>query len=487
MALDTTFEKCDPKTGQVIANYKNFTADEVFTQVNLAQSCAIRWQEFGAIARKRTLLNWASYISKNQKEIAELVALECGKPSSDAVLEVSMAIVHLAWAAKHAAEIMQKQNRPAGLLMFNMKAQVQRSPLGVIGVIGPWNYPVFTPMGSIAYALAAANTVVFKPSEFTPGVGKWLADSFAQIAPFENIFTTVTGLPDTGKALTQSKVNKISFTGSTKTAKQVAESCAKSMIPVVLECGGKDPVIVAADADIKLAAEYTLWSAMANAGQSCIGTERVYVVESVADQFIEKISKMTKKIKAGRDYGPSTIPSQLNVIQSHLSDAKAKGAKFIFGGTDSVKGSYVEPVIMLEVPEDSIAMTEESFGPIIAINKVSTTDEAVRLSNASSYGLAAAVFSKRDGEKIAAKLACGMVSVNSVFLFAAVASVPFGGVKNSGYGRTHGAEGMLEYTYARVVVRTKFKIPLRFTTFNRTKFSEMFLSGLIKRLYGRKK
>jgi acyl-CoA reductase-like NAD-dependent aldehyde dehydrogenase len=255
----------------------------------------------------------------------------------------------------------------------------------------------------------------------------------------------------------------------------------------VLECGGKDPVIVAKDADIKLAAEYTLWSAMANGGQSCIGAERVYVVESVADQFIEEISKMAKKIEVGKDYGPATMPSQLNVIQSHLDDAKAKGAKFLLGGADSVKGAYVEPVIMLDVPEDSTAMTQETFGPTIAINKVSNTDEAIKLSNASTYGLAAAVFSKRDGEKIASKLACGMVSINSVFLFAAVASVPFGGVKDSGYGRIHGAEGLLEYTFARTVVKTRFKIPLRFTTFKRTRFSEKILTTLIKRLHGRKK
>ena len=487
MSTTATFDKADPATGEVIAQYKNFSRDEVFTCVDSARLASIRWAEFGFTARKRTLLKWASNITKNQKEIAQLVASECGKPIGDASLEVSIAIDHIAWAAKHAEQIMRKQDRPSGLLMFNMKAQVQRSPLGVVGVIGPWNYPIFTPMGSIAYALAAGNTVVFKPSEYTPGVGKWLADSFAQIAPFENILTTVTGLPDTGKALTESAVNKISFTGSTRTAKKVAASCAERMIPVVLECGGKDPVIVDKDADLKLAAEYALWSAMANAGQSCIGAERVYVVESVADQFIEIITNMAKKIQIGKDYGPATMPSQLNVIQSHLDDAKARGAKFLVGGADSVKGAFVEPVIMVDVPEDSTAMTQETFGPTLAINKVLNTDEAIRLSNASSYGLAAAVFSKRNGEQIASKLACGMVSINSVFLFAAIPSVPFGGVKDSGYGRIHGAEGLLEYTYARTVVKTRFKIPLKFTSFKRTRFSEKILTTLIKRLHGRKK
>ena len=487
MSTTATFDKADPATGEVIAQYKNFSRDEVFTCVDSAHLASLRWAEFGFTARKRTLLKWASYITKNQKEIAQLVASECGKPIGDASLEVSIAIDHIAWAAKHAEQIMRKQDRPSGLLMFNMKAQVQRSPLGVVGVIGPWNYPIFTPMGSIAYALAAGNTVVFKPSEYTPGVGKWLADSFAQIAPFENILSTVTGLPDTGKALTESAVNKISFTGSTRTAKKVAASCAERMIPVVLECGGKDPVIVETDADLKLAAEYALWSAMANAGQSCIGAERVYVVESVADQFIEIITNMAKKIQVGKDYGPATMPSQLNVIQSHLDDAKAKGAKFLVGGADSVKGAFVEPVIMVDVPEDSTAMTQETFGPTLAINKVLNTDEAIRLSNASSYGLAAAVFSKRNGEQIASKLACGMVSINSVFLFAAIPSVPFGGVKDSGYGRIHGAEGLLEYTYARTVVKTRFKIPLKFTSFGRTKLSEKVLTTLIKRLHGRGK
>jgi acyl-CoA reductase-like NAD-dependent aldehyde dehydrogenase len=487
MSTNATFEKFDPRTGQVLASYKNFSQDEVFEVVERAHDAAVRWHEFGFTARKRALIKWATYISKNQKEIAKLIADECGKPIGDATLEVSIAIDHIAWAAKHAQQIMRKQDRPSGLLMFNMKAQVQRSPLGVIGVIGPWNYPIFTPMGSIAYALAAGNAVVFKPSEFTPGVGKWIGDSFAQVAPFENILTTVTGLPDTGRALTQSRVNKVSFTGSTRTAKKVAASCAESMIPVVLECGGKDPVIVAKDADIKLAAEYTLWSAMANAGQSCIGAERVYVVESVADEFIKTITKMARDIEVGKDYGPATMPSQLKVIQSHLDDATEKGAKFLVGGNDSVKGAFVEPVIMVDVPENSTAMTEETFGPTLAINKVTNTDEAIRLSNASSYGLSAAVFSKRDGEKIAAQLACGMVSINSVFLFAAVASVPFGGVKNSGYGRIHGAEGMLEYTYARTVVKTRFKIPLKFTSFKRTKLSEKILTTLIKKLHGRGK
>ena len=212
MSTTATFAKHDPTTGEVIAQYKDFTPDEVFATVLSAKEAAIDWQALGFKARKKVLLNWAALLTSRVKEIAQLIAVETGKPVSDATLEVSIAIDHLAWAAKNAEEIMQTQNRAAGMLMFNMKAQVQRSPLGVVGVIGPWNYPMFTPMGSIAYALAAGNTVVFKPSEFTPGVGKWLADTFIEVAPFAAIFTTVTGTPECGKALTQSAVSKISFT-----------------------------------------------------------------------------------------------------------------------------------------------------------------------------------------------------------------------------------------------------------------------------------
>jgi len=481
------FESLDPIDGSVLASYPNTSAEQVGDCVDRARVASRAWQDLDFNGRRKVLLKWAAHITKNVDEIAELVRAETGKPISDATLEATLALGHLAWAAKHAESVLSKQHRPSGLLMFNMKTNVTRVPMGVVGVIGPWNYPIYTPMGSIAYALAAGNTVVFKPSEFTPGVGRWLAKSFSMVAPFEDIFTCVTGLPDTGRALTESAVDKISFTGSTRTAKKVAAACAERMVPVVLECGGKDPVIVAADADVNRAAEYALWSAMSNAGQTCIGAERVYVVSEVADKFIAKITQLAKQVHPGSDanYGPATMPSQLKVIQSHIDDAAAKGAKFAIGGTDSVKAPFVEPVIMLDVPEDSTAVTEETFGPTLVINRTADIAEAIRLANATRYGLAASVWSKRNGEKIAAQLQCGMVSVNSVIAFAAIASVPFGGVKDSGYGRIHGPEGLLEFTYPRTVVKTLFNIPIVFTTFGRTKFADKFIKIAIKTLHSK--
>ncbi len=484
-----SFDSYNPATGEVAGTYPIMTTKEVTTTVLHARNASAQWQKLGFTGRKKVLLAWSSLIINRVDQIAALVSEETGKPIGDAKLEVSIAVGHIGWAARHAEEIMRTSYRAPGLLMANMSATVQRSPLGVVGVIGPWNYPIFTPVGSISYALAAGNTVVFKPSEYTPGVGMWLAEVFNEVAPFADIFTTITGLGETGGALCASGIDKLSFTGSTRTAKLVAAQCAANMTPVVLECGGKDPVIVASDANLERAVDATMWSAMANAGQSCIGAERVYVDEKVADKFVALAVELAKTIHAGApgdgNYGPATMPSQLKVIQSHIKAAIKDGGTCAYGGPESVKPPFVQPVILLDVPEGSAAMQEETFGPTIIINSVRNMHEAIELSNASGYGLGANVWSKRQGKRIAAELECGMVAINSTFSFAAIASVPFGGVKQSGYGRVHGPEGLLEYTYPRTVVRTRFNLPMNFLSFKRKASEEKLVVTLTRWLKGR--
>ena len=486
---NATFASHYPVTGEVIAEYPIADRDQVLAAVTRARAASMAWQELGFSGRRKVLLKWSNLLISRLDEITEIVSRETGKPVSDAKLEASLAVVHLGWAARHAEGVMRTSHRSPGALMANMSATVERSPVGVVGVIGPWNYPVYTPMGSISYALAAGNTVVFKPSEYTPGVGRVLAKTFAEVSQNSDIFICITGLGATGKDLCESGVDKLAFTGSTRTAKLVAAACATNMTPVVLECGGKDPVIVAADADIKRAADATIWAAMSNAGQTCISAERVYVHESVADKFIEEALKVARKIHPGApgvgNYGPATMPSQINVIQGHIDDAIAKGAKVALGGSDSVKAPFVEPVILLDVPENSTAMTDETFGPTIAINRVKSMDEAIALSNASKYGLGSSIWSKRQGKKIARQLHCGMVAINSTISFAAIASVPFGGVKDSGYGRIHGPEGILEFTYPRTVVRARFQLPLAITSFKRTKGIDKLIVTATRLLNGR--
>ena len=485
----STFASHNPVTDEVISSHEIFSEAAVRAAVDRTRNASKEWRELGFRGRRRVLLKWSTDLLANVDELTAIVSLETGKPLSDAKLEASLAAGHIAWAARHAESVMRTSHRSPGLLMANMSATVERSPVGVVGVIGPWNYPVFTPLGSIAYALAAGNTVVFKPSEYTPGVGEYLAQSFIDSCMLADVFTCVTGLGETGKFLCESGVDKLAFTGSTRTAKIVAATCAAHMTPVVLECGGKDPVIVAHDADIKRAADATVWSAFSNAGQTCIGAERVYVDERVADKFIAKVLEIAKDIHPGAPghgkYGPTTMPKQVPIIQSHINDAIARGAKVMMGGSDSVKAPFVEPVILCDVPEDSIAMTEETFGPTIAINRVKNMAEAIELSNATRYGLGASVWSKRRGKQIASQLHTGMVSINSVIAFAAVDSVPFGGVKDSGYGRIHGPEGLLEFTYPRTVVRARFQLPIAFTSFSRTSGNDKLIVGLTKFLKGR--
>ena len=483
------FDSHNPATGDVIAQYPQTSEEGVRAAVTAARIASVSWRNLGFRGRRKVLLKWSKYLLDHVDELTAVVSEETGKPISDAKLEAALAAGHIAWAARHAESVMRTSHRSPGLLMANMSATVERSPVGVVGVIGPWNYPVFTPLGSIAYALAAGNTVVFKPSEYTPGVGEFLARSFIDSSLLADVFICVTGLGETGKYLCESGVDKLAFTGSTRTAKIVAATCAAQMTPVVLECGGKDPVIVAHDADIKRAADATVWSAFSNAGQTCIGAERVYVDERVADSFIAKVLEIAKDIHPGAPghgkYGPTTMPKQIPIIQSHIDDAIARGAKVILGGSDSVKAPFVEPVILCDVPEDSIAMTEETFGPTIAINRVKDMAEAIELSNATQYGLGASVWSKRSGKKIASQLHTGMVAINSVISFAAVDSVPFGGVKDSGYGRIHGPEGILEFTYPRSVVRARFQLPISFTSFSRTNGSDKLIVTLTKFLKGR--
>jgi aldehyde dehydrogenase (NAD+) len=483
------FNSHNPVTGEPIGTYTIHSAKEVSETVDYARHASVAWVSLGFPGRKRVLLAWSTYIIKNIDQIAGLVSLETGKPISDAKLEASLAVSHIGWAARHAEDIMRNSYRAPGALMANMSATVERSPVGVVGVIGPWNYPIFTPVGSIAYALAAGNTVVFKPSEYSPGVGVWLEESFNAIAPFADIFTTITGLAETGNALCTSAIDKLSFTGSTRTAKLVAAACAVNLTPLVAECGGKDPVIVASDADLNRAVDATMWSAMANAGQSCIGAERVYVDEKVADLFISKAVALAESIHAGApgdgNYGPATMPSQLSVISSHIKAAIKDGGRFAYGSLKSVEPPFVQPVILVDVPEASAAIREETFGPIIIINRVASMKEAIELSNASRYGLGANIWSKRQGKKIASQLHCGMVAINSTFSFAAISSVPFGGVKDSGYGRVHGPEGLLEYTYPRTVVRTRFNIPFKFLSFKRRAKDDKLVIKATKILKGR--
>ena len=487
-ARPATFDSLNPRTGDLVETYPVHGEAEVAAAVARAREAASWWRGLSHDERKAHLTTWKGVITRRIAQLAEVVHQETGKPHGDALLESALAIDHLAWAAGHAEKVLKRRKVPSGLTMANQKAYVEYAPLGVIGVIGPWNYPVFTPMGSIGYALAAGNAVVFKPSEYTPGVGVWLANTFNEVVD-RPVFQVVTGLGETGAALCRSGVDKVAFTGSTATGKRVMAACAESLTPVLIEAGGKDALIVDEDADLDAAADGAVWGACGNAGQTCAGVERVYVHERVYDEFLAKLVEKARDVHGVDDpqaqIGPITMPAQVDVIRRHVDDALARGGRALVGGSEAVGDRFVQPTILVDVPEDSSAVTEETFGPTMTVAKVRDMDEAVARTNASRYALGSTVYSKSHGMAIAERLRVGMTAINGVITFAGVPSLPFGGIGDSGFGRIHGPDGLKEFCYAHAITSQRMKPLLALTTFTRTEKDEQRLAKLITMLHGR--
>ena len=468
-----TFDTVNPATSEVIATFGVHGQAEVDAAVERAHDAAAWWAGLEWKERRTRLLAWKSHLIRYIGRLAELVHAETGKPLADAQMEIFMAVVHIDWAARNARRVLGPRRVRSGIPAINLASSVEYAPLGVVGVIGPWNYPVFTPMGSIAYALAAGNAVVFKPSEYTPAVGGWLVSSFADVVPEHPVLQLVTGAGQTGEALARSAVHKISFTGSAAIARKVMAACAENLTPLVAECGGKDAFLVGADADLDAAADAAAWGAVSNAGQTCIGVERVYVVEDVYHTFLEKLTERMSKARPGDDresaYGPMTRPAQIDIVEDHVADALARGGRAVLGGMQSIRRPYVEPVILADVPDTSLAIQEETFGPVLTVTKIADLDEGVRLANASRYALGATVFTRSKKRAMAAARAmrCGMTAINSVIGFATVPALPFGGNGESGFGRIHGADGLREFSRAKSITRVRMRSPLNLTTLSR--------------------
>jgi acyl-CoA reductase-like NAD-dependent aldehyde dehydrogenase len=474
-----TFESLDPATGAVVGTFPIHDEAAVRAAVLRAREAAGWWAALGTDGRRARLLAWKRLVASRLDELADLLHRENGKVRDDALVEIALSVDHLDWAARHAGKVLRGRRVPAGLVMINQAARIEYEPYGVVGVIGPWNYPVFTPMGSILYALAAGNAVVFKPSEFTPAIGAWLAASFAEVVPEQPVFQVVTGFGETGAALCRAGVGKLAFTGSAATGRRVMAACAETLTPVLMECGGKDAVIVDADADVEAAADAVLWGSCTNAGQTCAGVERVYVVDAVHDRFVAALVERAKELTPD-SFGPITMPRQVDIIRRHIEDAIARGGIAVVGGPESVRPPYVGPVVLTGVPEDAAAVQEETFGPVTIVNRVADADEAVRLANGTAYGLGATVFAKARGMELARRLRAGMVAVNGVLSYAGVPSLPFGGVGESGFGRIHGPEGMREFVRPKAIARTRFPALVNLTTYRRKSSAVPMLLRTVK-------
>ncbi|MEU4658988.1 aldehyde dehydrogenase family protein [Streptomyces sp. NPDC023723] len=488
-----TFVSRAPATGEVLADHPVHGPRETTRAVDRGREAQARWAALPAAGRRALLLRWKRRLADELDAVAGTVAAETGKPRQDAELEVLLALGHLDWAARNAGRVLGRRRVRTGLVAADQAASLVYRPLGVVGVLGPWNYPVYTPMGSIGYALAAGNAVVFKPSEYTPGTGVLLAESFdAAVPAHAGLFGVVTGAGGTGEALARSGVDKVAFTGSPGTARKVMAVCAERLTPFLAECGGKDAVIVTADADLDAAADAIVWGAMSNAGQTCAGVERVYVVREVHAALCRRVVERARALRPGAgpdaSYGPMTMPAQVAVVERHVAQALAGGARAELAPPDHREGPFVSPVVLADVPEDSAAMTEETFGPVVAVNAVADVAEAVRRANASRYALGAAVFcgSRRTGARIAARLRAGAVSVDSVLGFAAVPALPFGGSGDSGFGRIHGADGLRAFAAPQSVTVRRFAAPFDLTSFRTPAAAKARAVALVRGLHRRR-
>ena len=446
----------NPATGEEIGRAALMTAADVVQSVRFARAAQPAWAALSYRERAAYVLRARELVLAQTEEIAKLISLETGKPPAEAIsMEVVPTLDLMNYFARNAESMLKRQKIDIGQYGYlGRSSYIFYKPLGVVGIIAPWNFPWATPLDEIAMALMAGNAVVVKPSELTSLTALKIGAIFKEAKLPEGLLEIVTGDGSTGAALVNARVDKIMFTGSVATGKRVAEAAAKQLTPVVLELGGKDPMIVLEDANLENAARAAIWGAFCNSGQACASIERCYVHEAIAQKFTELVVKETCALRQGEpavegvDVGAMTNERQLQIVESHVSDAIAKGARIATGGNrlNDTGGWFHEPTVMINVDHTMELMTEETFGPVLPIMTFKTDDDAVRLANDSIYGLTAAVFTSdiRRGRQLAERIDAGTVMINEVVYTHAVAQTPWGGVKQSGYGRTHGRLGLLE-------------------------------------------
>jgi acyl-CoA reductase-like NAD-dependent aldehyde dehydrogenase len=445
----------NPATLEELGRFHIDTPAEVNAAVARARAAQPHWEALSYRNRARYILKVQRALYERQNEIINIISDETGKPPFEAltteVFPISDLMSH--FAAK--TEKILRDERFTLAVFRNKRSMISYEPLGVVGIISPWNFPFSIPTGEVVMALMAGNAVVLKPSELTPLVGDAIKRLFVGAGFPEGVFEVVQGDGSTGAALVDSPVDKIFFTGSVRTGKKIAEVAASRLLPVVLELGGKDPMIVCEDAPFERTVKGAVWGAFANCGQVCASVERLYVVEPIADKFISSVVEEVKKLRLGQpsgfttDIGPLINENQLKIVTDHVADAVAGGARVLTGGRkrDDLEGYFFEPTVLVDVNSSMKVMTEETFGPVLPIMVVKDEEEAIREANNSRYGLLASVWTgdNERGRRIASRIEAGTVIINDALFTHGAAQTPWFGVKESGLGVTHGRAGLFEF------------------------------------------
>ncbi|MBV9217566.1 MAG: aldehyde dehydrogenase family protein [Acidobacteria bacterium] len=442
----------DPATGKEVGRVTVTSPEEVKAAVARGREAFQEWRKTSFAERKRLVMAAREVILAETDDIAHLISDESGKPFGEAIsMEIAPVLDLMQFFAKKAQKLLAPKRIGIGLYaLLGRSSKIVYHPLGVVGIIPAWNYPFSIPLGEAVMSVMAGNTVVIKPSELTPFVGLKIGEIFEKAGFPANVVQVVTGAGETGAALVEAAPDKIMFTGSVATGKRIAAAAAKNLTSTVLELGGKDPMIVFDDANLELAAGAAVWGAFCNSGQSCSSVERLYVQEGAAADLTRKIVEKTRQLKQGVgdtediSIGAMSSERQLKIVEDHVEDFRRAGAKIEIGGRG--KGLFYEPTVITDATNEMRAMRDETFGPTLPIATFKTEEEAIRLANDSEFGLTASVWTRdyAKGKRVAQQIEAGSVCVNEVLYTHGIGTTPWGGFKNSGRGRTHGTEGLLE-------------------------------------------
>jgi betaine-aldehyde dehydrogenase len=455
----------NPATGETLAEVPVDSPAVVAATVARVRAAQPDWEAMGIEGRYHWLGKLRDWILDNQDRVLDTMQRETGKVRADASNEPTYLADTINFYGTQAAKFIGEESvRPHSPLLAAKKLRVQYRPHPVVGIISPWNFPLILSLGDAIPALMAGAAVVIKPSEFTPlGIAE-IAEAWKREIGGPDVFDVVQGIGETGGALVDN-VDFIQFTGSDRTGRKVMARAAETLTPVSLELGGKDPMIVLADADIDRAANAAAWGGMFNSGQVCISVERIYVEEPAYDEFIGKLAAEVGRIRQGADdarnpmdVGAMTSPNQTAIVEGQVDDALAHGARALTGGKRVPgPGDYFEPTVLVDVDHSMKVMRDETFGPVVGVMRVRDSEEALRLANDTRYGLSGSVFGERaNAERVARRVECGAVNINDVLINYFASDVPMGGWKESGIGYRHGAPGIRKFCRTESLVITRF-------------------------------